>query len=412
MKHQKPSMLFALVTFVLMAVIVPHPVFASPASEAAAGIERLKKDLDKAVGRKAWNQAAVSARKIAAAYDSLKAYEQAARYYEWTARYWERYGKPSWGIKHLIRADHIRTVVETYAEVPASHPGRKLEKFEPLAGAYAGLYPAGKGFSGSPARAEKAFGRKHALYLTYMHFHRLYPGGTAFPVAYAQEVRRLGGALQIGWEPHHGLDEVSDDAYMRQFAREAAASGIPVFLRFACEMNGEWVPWHGDPKKYIDKWRLVHDIMEQEAPNVAMVWSPNFLPRDNIDPYYPGDACVDWVGFSLYTIPYSHRELKLGGNPVDYLRPLYEKYSRKPIMVSEGAVSFHSYELNREFTEWAVGQLANMYAYMPRMYPQLKSITYFDLDKRTTNYDNRNNNYELHDRPEMLKAYLKFVSIG
>ena len=43
-------------------------------------------------------------------------------------------------------------------------------------------------------------------------------------------------------------------------------------------MNGEWVPWYGDPEKYKEKFRLVHDIMEQEAPNVAMVWSPNFFP--------------------------------------------------------------------------------------------------------------------------------------
>jgi hypothetical protein len=336
-------------------------------------------------------------------------YDKAAVYYDLTAEYWEKYGQPSWGIVNTIRADHIRTVVETYAEVPAA-PAAELEKFEPLAGAYVGLFPAGKTFAGSPAKAETAFGKKHAIYLTYTKFHQVYPGKTVFPVEYAKEVKKLGGALQIGWEPSKGLDDVQDDEYMHQFAREAAESGIPVFLRFACEMNGEWVPWHGDPEKYIEKFRLVHDIMAREAPNVAMVWSPNFLPRDNIDPYYPGDRYVDWVGFSLYTIPYSHGELKLGGNPIDYLRPLYEKYSHKPIMVSEGAVSFHSYQLGKDYTDWGVGQLANMYAYMPRIFPKLKSITYFDLDKRTTNYDNQNNNYDLHDSPKMLSAYLKFTS--
>lgn len=366
--------------------------------------------MNNAVKKKAWGTAANVARKIAVNYDNRKIYDKAAIYYDLTAAYWENYGQPNWGVTSTIRADHIRTVVETYAEVPVQ-AGRKLEKFEPMTGAYVGLYPAGKGFSGSPSGAEEAFGKKHALYLTYTHFNRLYANKSAFPVAYAAEVKKLGGALQIGWEPHKGLDEVQDDAYMRQFAREAAASGIPIFLRFACEMNGEWVPWHGDPKKYIEKWRLVHDIMAEEAPNVAMVWSPNFLPRGNIDPYYPGDAYVDWVGFSLYTIPFSHGELKLGGNPIDYLRPLYEKYSKKPIMISEGAVSFHSYQLGKDYTEWGVGQLANMYAYMPRLYPMLKSITYFDLDKRTTNYDNQNNNYDLHDSPAMLAAYKRFTTM-
>ncbi len=376
-----------------------------------ASVDTLKRRLDDAVRGHSWNLAAVQAKKLALAYEERRQYDLASRYYDETARYWAKFGQPSWGIANSIRADHLRTVLETYAEVPVpSIAGRKLEKHEPLAGAYAGLFPAGKGFSGSPSGAEKAFGRKHALYLTYTHFYRYYPEGTAFPVRYAEEVKKLGGALQIGWEPHGGLGEVSDGKYVRQFAREAAASGIPVFLRFACEMNGPWVAWHGDPQLYVEKFRLIHDIMEKEAPNVAMVWSPNFLPRDNIDPYYPGDAYVHWVGVSLYTIPFSHGELKLGGNPIDYLRPLYEKYARKPMMVSEGAVSFHSYQLGQDFTDWGVGQLANMYAYMPRMFPMLKAITYFDLDKRTTDYDNRNNNYDLHDRPAMLQAYLRHLS--
>ncbi|TJY42585.1 copper amine oxidase [Cohnella pontilimi] len=379
---------------------------ADPDKEAKTLISRM----NKAVNEKAWNIAAGYAKQIAVHYDNRKIYDQAAQYYDLNARYWEKYGKPEWGIYNTIRADHIRTVVQTYAEVPITQ-NRALEKFEPVAGAYVGLYPAGKTFSGSPSKSEEAFGKKHAIYLTYTHFNRLYEGGHAFPVKYAEEVKQLGGALQIGWEPHKGLDEVKDDEYMRQFAREANAAGIPVFLRFACEMNGDWTPWHGDPKKYVEKWRLVHDIMAEEAPNVAMVWAPNFLPRDNIDPYYPGDEYVDWVGFSLYTIPYSRGALKLGGNPIDYLRPLYEKYSKKPMMVSEGAVSFHSYQLGQDFTPWGVWQLANMYAYMPRLYPRLKAITYFDLDKRTTNYDNQNNNYDLHDSPPMLEAYKKFTSM-
>lgn len=374
-------------------------------------IAELQDSMERAVAGKAWNYAASHAKQIAVFYDQREQYDKAAHYYDLNAAYWEKYGKPGWGIANAIRADHIRTVVDVYAEVPAEDGGaRRLGKFEPRSGAYVGLYPAGKGFSGSPSGAEAAFGMKHAVYLTYTRFNRRYADRTAFPLAYARKVKELGGALQIGWEPRGGLDEVRDDAYLRQFAREAAASGMPVFLRFACEMNGEWVPWHGDPARYVEKWRLVHDIMAEEAPNVAMVWSPNFLPRDNIDPYYPGDEYVDWVGFSLYTIPYSHGERKPGGNPVDYLRPLYGRYGHKPIMISEGAVSFYSYQLDEDFTRWGVWQLANMYAYMPRLYPMIKSITYFDLDKRTTDYDNQNNNYDLHDSPEMLAAYKKLTS--
>jgi hypothetical protein len=380
----------------------------------AADPEKTVKSLilqfNKAVQQKTWNKAATYARKIAENYDNRKMYEPAAKYYALTDQYWTKFGKPDWGITSQIRGDHIRTVVDTYAEVPAV-PGKRLEKFEPITGMYVGLYPAGKLLKGSPEIAEQAFGKKHAIYLTYTSWRQTYTKtNSVFPVAYAQEIAKLGGAIQIGWEPMSGLDDVKDDEYVRQFAREAKASGIPVFLRYASEMNGEWVPWNGDPKKYIEKFRLIHDIMAEEAPNVAMVWSPNFLPRGNIDDYYPGDNYVDWVGFSLYIIPFSHGKLKLGGNPIDYLKPLYDKYSKKPIMISEGAVSFYSYQLNKDYTNWGVGQLANYYAYGPRMLPQLKAMTYFDLDKRTTNYDNQNNNYDLHDRPEMLNAYIKLTS--
>jgi hypothetical protein len=402
-----PLLTVAAVSAILFAGIQTIPAEAADPDKA---VKLFLVQLNHAVQYKSWNKAATYSRKIAENYDNRKVYDQAAKYYALTDQYWTRYGRPDYGITSQIRGDHIRTVVDTYAEVPAL-PGKKLEKFEPLAGAYVGLYPGGKGIMGSPANAEQAFGKKHAIYLTYTHWRQMYTKtNSVFPVAYAEQVARLGGALQIGWEPMNGLDDVQDDEYVRQFAREANAFGIPILLRYACEMNGDWVPWNGDPKKYIEKFRMIHDIMAEEAPNVAMVWSPNFLPRGNIDDYYPGDDYVDWVGFSLYIIPFSHGKLKLGGNPIDYLKPLYDKYSRKPIMVSEGAVSFYSYQLNKDYTRWGVGQLANFYAYMPRMLPQLKAITYFDLDKRSTNYDNQNNNYDLHDKPDMLNAYIKLTS--
>lgn len=402
--------LFAI--FALSVVLLSLPLLqaAIPAHAADGGIGSVLDKLNKAVEKKQWNWAATHAKTIALYYDNNRDYEKAAAYYDLTARYWELHGKPSWGIVNTIRADHVRTVVEAYVATPA-RLDRKLARFEPVAGVYTGLYPAGKLDRYKPSLAEEAFGMKHAMYLTYAHWRKKYKDTDSyFPLAYAEEIKKLGGAIQIGWEPSFGLDDVRDDEYVRQFAREAKASGIRVFLRFAGEMNGEWVPWFGDPQKYVEKFRLIHDIMEEEAPNVAMVWSPNFLPRDNIAPYYPGDEYVDWVGFSLYTIPFSHGEEKPGGNPIDYLRPLYEAYKHKPIMISEGAVSFYSYEQEKDYTEWAVGQLGNMYGFLPRLFPQVKAITYFNLDKSTTNYDNRNNNYDLHAREAMKDTYLRLTS--
>lgn len=81
-------------------------------------------------------------------------------------------------------------------------------------------------------------------------------------------------------------------------------------------------------------------------------------------------------------------------------------------MISEGAVSFYSYEIRKDFTDWAVGQLGNMYAYLPRIFPMVKSITYFNLDKKTMDYDNKNNNYDLGDRPKMDNRYNEMITNG
>jgi hypothetical protein len=396
------------VALVLVFLVIINLSASVNAASVKLNVEQTIKSMEKAEAKKSWGPAANYSKKIALYYDEKEQYDLAAKYYDLTAKYWTNYGEPSWGIVNTIRADHIRTEVNLLVEAPATK--KSLGKFEPLGGVYAGLYPAGSAEKGNPLESLINFEQKHAIYLTYAHWRKTYESEkSVFPLPYANKVKEAGGAIQVAWEPSFGLDDVKDDEYVRQFAREARELGIPVFLRFAGEMNGEWVPWFDTPERYIEKFRLIHDIMAEDAPNVAMVWSPNFLPRHNIDSYYPGDAYVDWVGFSLYTIPYSQGVLKLGGNPIDYLKPLYDVYSHKPIIISEGAISFYSYELGEDFTDWATHQLHNMYAYLPRLLPNVKAITYFNLDKQTTTYDNQNNNYDLNARESMLKIYNKLI---
>lgn len=398
---------------ILAVICLLFPLFQAPGEVSAASASEVKKwekSLKDSIARKSWNNAAIYSKHLAVHYDEKGQYDLAAKYYDDNAMYWAKAGHADWGIQNSIRADHIRTEVELYVEQPLPL-NQKLGKFEPKSGTYLGLFLAGKRENANPDRVEGIYGKNHAIYLTYTTWGKKYADtNTYFPMTFAKNAKANGSGIQIGFEPMNGLDEVKDGEYIRQFAREAKESGVPVFLRFAGEMNGEWVPWSGDPKKYIEKFRLVYNIMKEEAPNVAMVWSPNFLPRHNIEPYYPGDQYVDWVGISLYTIPFSHGKEVPGGNPIDYLKPIYEKYSHKPMMVSEGAVSHYSYELRKDFSEWASGQIGNMYGFMPRMFPQVKSITYFNLDKQTTNYDNQNNNYDLGASPITDKKYQTIIN--
>ncbi|WP_216855202.1 stalk domain-containing protein [Paenibacillus alba] len=361
-----------------------------------------------------WENAALFCGKLDAYYDALGDYDQAIYYYELENTYWVKAGR-DWGAVKLQRADQIRTTVELYKQErnqselkqSALPENGQLAKFEPAYGTYLGMYSeqdpkVGNLFS----KTESVYGKKHAIYLAYAHW------GQSFPSTYAKRAKEAGGALQIAWEPDDGLDPVSDGAYIRKWAQDAKAAGIPIFLRFAGEMNGAWVKWHGDPAQYIAKFRMLHDVFAEEASNVAMVWSPGDVPANDIDPYYPGDAYVDWVGVSLYIEPYENGDPSLPSmlptSSVERLTRLYNTYSdRKPLMLSETGVPHYSHAAQEDFTEWAKLNLQRLYEIMPYKYPRLKAITYFNVDQQM---ENAKNDYSLSDSSEIQAYYRQMIA--
>ncbi|TBL80494.1 copper amine oxidase [Paenibacillus thalictri] len=347
-----------------------------------------------------------------AAYDkSVGNNDEASQLYAQSESLWRESGseaEPPWQADAPIAGGSAE--IELYASGITPLASRPPAKFEPSSGVYLGILGADRRVAFDFSKVESVYGRKHAMYLAYVGW-RKYQTDTDsyFPIRNAQRAKELGASLQIGWEPRYGLEDVQDDEYVRRFAREAKASGIPVFLRYASEMNGAWVPWHGDPQQYVEKFRLIHDIMKEEAPNVAMVWSPNFLPADSLDDYYPGDEYVDWVGFSLYATPYAMEKLDLTTNQIDYFRPLYDKYAHKPIMISEGAVSHYHLKTGTDFAKWGEGQIGNMYGFLPRMFPQIKAITYFNFSKQRAAQTGMEHVYDLGENPLMDHLYQRLI---
>ncbi|MFC3768037.1 glycoside hydrolase family 26 protein [Paenibacillus sp. GCM10012303] len=351
-------------------------------------------------------------------YRSIGNEAEAAAWYETSASHWAKAKAVDRRFYDDVPPSAHEVTIEPYVSVPAGADNRKLAKFEPSSGTYLGLF----GLFDWPA-VEPEFGQYHPIGLTYSGW-RKDESDTRnyFPVRFMNSIKSTAsGALQIGWEPHYGLDSVKDDDYARSFARQAKEAGIPIFMRYASEMNGAWVPWYDEPAKYIEKFRLMSKVMKEEAPNVAMVWSPNFWPNDNIDDYYPGDEYVDWVGFSLYATPFFGENEDFSKNQIDYFAPLYEKYAHKPIMISEGGVTHYIRKTGKDYAKWGESQLANMYAYLPRMFPQVKAITYFNIAKsrsETLNadyiYDIRENTlmYDLYRRQVQSDYYLTQVEQG
>jgi beta-mannanase len=134
-------------------------------------------------------------------------------------------------------------------------------------------------------------------------------------------VHALGATPLITWEPWvpgQGVDQPNyslkaialgkHDAYIRAWAKAARASGGPIMLRFAHEMNGNWYPWaagvNGNTAgDYVRAWKRVRAIFARErATNVQLVWSPNveYPGSTPLQQLYPGDADVDWVGMDGY----------------------------------------------------------------------------------------------------------------
>jgi hypothetical protein len=148
------------------------------------------------------------------------------------------------------------------------------------------------------------------------------------------QAAEAGAALMLTVEPVQGLasvtQEVADD--LAHDLRRWNDSGVPVYLRFAHEMNGSWYAWGQQPSAYVRTFRTVARAVHATAPRTAMVWAPNYgggypfpggayevdagttdaalldtdgdgrltMADDAYAPYYPGDDHVDWAGLSLY----------------------------------------------------------------------------------------------------------------
>ena len=165
------------------------------------------------------------------------------------------------------------------------------------------------------------------------------------------------GALYYGvWEPYHvtvrSVADGGSDAYITKFARSVASFGQPVALSFGHEMNGYWYPWGTKaagamPADFVAAWRHIHDLFARAgAGNVIWVWNPNDIspvPDVPLEPYWPGDTYVDWVGITGY----------FAMNGPQTFDALYEptmtqvrQFTSKPFIIAETAVETGKSELS------------------------------------------------------------------
>ncbi|MBW7456456.1 glycoside hydrolase family 26 protein [Paenibacillus sepulcri] len=280
-----------------------------------------------------------------------------------------------------------------------------LAKAEPVEGIYLGGYvlqnPA---IEFSMKTFNERTGRPHASFFKYVGY------GQPFPAKWVEQVKSIGAVPHIAFEPNGGLDEVLDDVYLQGFADEAGKAGVPIFMRFASEMNGTWTAYSGDPQKYMEKWKLVQGIFKERAPNIVMVWAVLLVPEETIESFYPGDDYVDWVGVNIYSVKY-HNDSRLHSSdfedPLDLLNFVYNRFSRtKPIMVSEYGATHYSVTDEKTDLAFAADKISRFYRELPDKYPRVKAVFYFDVNNTAEyNADRRINDYSVTTEKDVLSAY-------
>ncbi|MFD1929330.1 glycoside hydrolase family 26 protein [Sporosarcina siberiensis] len=285
-----------------------------------------------------------------------------------------------------------------------------LEKNEPRKGLYLGGYVLQDEYIDlSMNKFNEIANKDHATYFKYVGY------GIPFPKEWVDEVIAVGGFPQIAWEPNNGLEKVQDDEYLRQFARDAKEANVPVLLRYASEMNGNWTAYSDNPELYIEKWKLVHRVMQEDAPNVMMLWNVFTIPEQTINDFYPGDEYVDYVGLNIYNVVYHNDELVEPSHFEDPLRLLdyvYNTYShKKPIVIGEFGATNYNVTDGLYHVDFAIEKISRMYKHLPHLYPRVKNIYYFDVNNLVNAPEGRKiNNYAVTENKRISEAYVNYIA--
>jgi mannan endo-1,4-beta-mannosidase len=170
--------------------------------------------------------------------------------------------------------------------------------------------------------------------------------GTSFDTQAVTAAWSYGAMYYIAWEPYDttaaAIAGGQSDRYITKFADAVRTLNLPVAISYGHEMNGNWYPWGTDQtsaSSFVAAWRHIHNLFIQAgASNVIWVWNPNIInpvPQVQLEPYWPGDAYVDWVGITGY-FPTSGPETfaTLYGPTLTEIR----QFTTKPVIIAETSV--------------------------------------------------------------------------
>jgi len=137
----------------------------------------------------------------------------------------------------------------------------------------------------------------------------------------------------------------ASDAYATTLAETIKNLDVPIVFSFGHEMNGNWFNWGTQDTSaadFVKAWKRIHDIFTKVgATSVIWLWDVNVtypVPNVALQPLFPGDAYVDWIG------PTGHYNIGAGGRSTfdSLFEPTMEQVrelSQKPFLIAETGVS-------------------------------------------------------------------------
>lgn len=170
----------------------------------------------------------------------------------------------------------------------------------------------------------KTFAAETGADLAYVHWFQTFgdSDSMSFRTEWVKCAAEMGATPLISWEPwarqlgqqvvdpqpRYSMTAIADgklDWYLSAWAREAKATKVDIYVRFAHEMDTEdrmhhWYPWQGSPREFVRAWRHVVDVFRAEgATNVKWVWAPIDPDKSFSRAYYPGSGYVDAVSTTV-----------------------------------------------------------------------------------------------------------------
>lgn len=176
-------------------------------------------------------------------------------------------------------------------------------------------------------------------------------------------------AIVIGLNLVEQLDRINSgeaDREIRDLGLWILSSKRPVFLRIGYEFDG---PWNGyrPPDKYRNAWvYIVEQFDALGVYNVAYVWQAHGGNREDIDRWYPGDAYVNWMGYSHFDEP----------DPGNNILAFAEERN-KPVMICESAPR-RDLKVGDEQEHWDAWY-APLFEKIDQ-YDRIKALAYINVD--------------------------------